>query len=325
MTDKEYRKIIADARRSVSRKYGFRQSSYINFKVDGGYFFCLYFLTGEVRLTVKPMYADDLWWDIWGATENKKEPLSLRGIGAYSLSGQVLASYEIAKTTDEGELTNTFNKIFQDANTEITRFMAENPDADIFYPDESKMDHDPDRLLYLMALIHNNKKDEALAVIKEARKNKHRCIFQSGMFSDSYTYIRRWCNREQAPIRIRNVFASIFNNIVRIRAYALMALGKNNKKETLPSVYDIRLLDGGIVMALCFSIIFLWHNFTLAWIILAVYFIFVWFTDFGKWSERYYIRFGKLPDKTRLRWKIGMWILVVALYIFSFAIIFYER
>lgn len=325
MTDKEYRKIIADARRSVSRKYGFRQSFYINFKVDGGYFFCLSFLTDEARLTVKPLYADDLWWDIWGATENKKEPLSLRGIGAYTLSGQVLASYEIANTTDEGELTNTFNKIFQDANTEITRFLAENPDADIFYPDESKMDHDPDRLLYLMALIHNGKEEIALGIIKDARKNKHRCEFQCGMFSDCYTYIRRWCNREQAPIRIRNVFASIFNNIVRMRAYALMALGKNNKKETLPSVYDIRLLDGGIVMALCFSIIFLWHNFTLAWIILAVYFIFVWFTDFGKWSERYYIRFGKLPDKTRLRWKIGMWILVVALYIFSFAIIFYER
>ncbi len=324
MTDKEYRKIIADARRSVSRKYGFRQSSYINFKVDGGYFFCLYFLTGEVRLTVKPMYADDLWWDIWGATENKKEPLSLRGIGAYTLSGQVLASYEIAKTTDEGELTNTFNKIFQDANTEITRFLAENPDADIFYPDESKMDHDPDRLLYIIALIHNGREEEALSIIKEARKNKHRCIFQSGMFSDSYTYIRRWCNREQAPIRIRNVFASIFNNIVRIRAYALMALGKNNKKETLPDIYDVRLLDGGIVMTLCFSIIFIWHNFTLAWITLAVYFIFVWFMDFENRSERYYIRFGNLPNKTRLRWKISMWILVVALYIYSFAIIFFE-
>lgn len=244
MTDKEYREIIADARRSVSRKYGFRQSFYINFKVDGGYFFCLFFLTDEARLTVKPLYADDLWWDIWGATENKKEPLSLRGIGAYTLSGQVLASYEIAKTTDEGELTNTFNKIFQDANTEITRFLAENPDADIFYPDESKMDHDPDRLLYLMALIHNGKEEIALEIIKDARKNKHRCEFQCGMFSDSYTYIRRWCNREQATIRIRNVFASIFNNIVQIRAYALMALGRNNKKDALPSVYDIRLLDG---------------------------------------------------------------------------------
>ena len=323
MTDKEYRKIIADARRSVSRKYGFRQSSYINFKVEGGYFFCLFFLTGEARLTVKPLYADDLWWDIWGATENKKEPLSLRGIGAYTLSGQVLASYEIKNTTDKSKLENQFEQLFNGATAEITKFIADNPDADTFYPDESKMDHDPDRLLYLMALIHNGKEEEALSIIKEARKNKHRCIFQSGMFSDSYTYIRRWCNREQAPIRIRNVFASIFNNIVRIRAYALMALGKNNKKETLPDIYDVRLLDGGIVMTLCFSIIFIWHNFTLAWITLAVYFILVWFMDFENRSERYYIRFGNLPNKTRLRWKISMWILVVALYIYSFAIIFF--
>lgn len=308
----------------MSRKYGFRQSSYINFKVEGGYFFCLFFLTGEARLTVKPLYADDLWWDIWGATENKKEPLSLRGIGAYTLSGQVLASYEIKNTTDKSKLENQFEQLFNGATAEITKFIADNPDADTFYPDESKMDHDPDRLLYLMALIHNGKEEEALSIIKEARKNKHRCIFQSGMFSDSYTYIRRWCNREQAPIRIRNVFASIFNNIVRIRAYALMALGKNNKKETLPDIYDVRLLDGGIVMTLCFSIIFIWHNFTLAWITLAVYFIFVWFMDFENRSERYYIRFGNLPNKTRLRWKISMWILVVALYIYSFAIIFFE-
>lgn len=325
MTDKEYNKMIADVRRSVSRKYGFRQSSYVNFKVDSGYFFCLYFLTGDVRLTVKPMYADDLWWNIWDASDNKNEPLSLRGTGAYSLSGQILTSDEITKVTDKGELTNIIDGIFKNATDAISKFIIANPDADTFFPDESKMYHDPDRLLYLMALIHNGKEEDALAIIKEARKNKHRCIFQSGMFSDSYTYIRRWCNREQATIRIRNVFSSIFSNLVRVRAYALMALGRNNKKETLPGIYDVRLLDGGIVMALCFSIIFLWHDFTLAWIILGVYFVFVWFTDFGKRSERYYIRFGKLPDKTRLRWEIGMWFLVVALYIYSFAIIFYER
>ena len=323
MTDKEYNKMIADVRRSVSRKYGFRQSSYVNFKVESGYFFCLYFLTGDVRLTVKPMYADDLWWNIWDASDNKNEPLSLRGTGAYSLSGQVLSSYEITKVAAKSELIDIIEGIFQNAKDAISKFLTANPDANTFFPDESKMDHDPDRLLYLMALIHNGKEEEALSIIKEARKNKHRCIFQSGMFSDSYTYIRRWCNREQAPIRIRNVFESIFNNIVRIRAYALMALGRNNKKETLPGIYDVRLLDGGIVMALCFSIIFLWHNFTLVWITLAVYFIFVWFMDFGKRSKRYYIRFGNLPDKTRLRWKISMWILVVALYIYLFAIIYF--
>ena len=57
----------------------------------------------------------------------------------------------------------------------------------------------------------------------------------------------------KVTIRIRNVFEYIFNNIVQIRAYALMALGRNNKKDTLPSVYDIRLLDGGIVMALLYN------------------------------------------------------------------------
>lgn len=323
MTDKEYNKMIADVRRSVSRKYGFRQSSYVNFKVESGYFFCLYFLTGDVRLTVKPMYADDLWWNIWDASDNKNEPLSLRGTGAYSLSGQILTSDEITKVADKGELTNIIDGMFKNATDAISKCIIANPNADTFFPDESKMDYDPDRLLYLIALIHNGKEEDALAIIKEARKNKHRCIFQSGMFSDSYTYIRRWCNREQATIRIRNVFASIFNNIVQIRAYALMALGRNNKKDTLPSVYDIRLLDGGIVMALCFSIIFLWHNFTLAWIILAVYFIFVWFIDFGERSKRYYIRFGNLHDKTRLRWKVSMWIFVVSLYIYLFAMIYF--
>ena len=210
MTDKEYQKMIADARRSVSRKYGFRQSSYINFKVYGGYFFCLFFLTGEARLTVKPLYADDLWWDIWGETENKKESLSLRGTGAYTLSGQVLATYEIKDTIDKSKLESQIEQLFNDATAQITKFIADNPDADTFYPDESKMDHDPDRLLYLMALIHNGKEEIALEIIKDARKNKHRCEFQSGMFSDCYTYILRWCNRENS---ICNKVASIVKKL----------------------------------------------------------------------------------------------------------------
>ena len=119
MNSKEYNKKIADARRNESRKFGFRQSSYINFKVEAGYFFCLYFLTEEARLTVKPMYADELWWDIWNATENKNEPLSLRGTGAYSLSGQVLASYKIAETTDDSKLADMFEAVFHAATADI--------------------------------------------------------------------------------------------------------------------------------------------------------------------------------------------------------------
>lgn len=116
MNKREYRKITADARRIVGRKYGFRQNSYINFKESQAYFFCLNFLNNEVKLTVKPMYADDLWWDIWDAAENKKEPLSLRGTGAYSLPGQILSSYEISETTEADELSNQYEHIFQEAD-----------------------------------------------------------------------------------------------------------------------------------------------------------------------------------------------------------------
>lgn len=316
--------MVADARRGVSRKYGFRQSSYINFKVEGGYFFCLYFLTDKSKLTVKPMYADDLWWDIWDASENKMEPLSLRGTGAYSLPGQVLASYEIPKTTNQSELTNRFEQVFQDAVTRILKFLTDNPDADIFYADESKIEHDPDRLLYLIALIHNGRKDEVLDIIKEARKSEHRCMFKSGMFSDSYTYIRRWCKREQTVVRIRSTFVSIFSNLVKTRAYALMALGKNNKKDIMPNSWDVKLLDCSLAMVLCLPILILWQNFTVAFCVFAVYFILVCFMEYGKRSERYYIRFGKLPDKTRLRWKICVWAFVITIYICLFAIIFFE-
>ncbi len=43
-------------------------------------------------------------------------------------------------------------------------------------------------------------------------------MFHSGMFSDSYTYVRRWCNRGQASGgRMRHVLKSYFDTIVKLR------------------------------------------------------------------------------------------------------------
>ncbi len=189
--------MVADIRRDVGREYGFRQSAYINFKVVGGYFFCLYFMDAEARLTVKPMYADDLWWDIWDAADNKQEPLSLRGKGAFSLPGQVVESFT-ALSDDNAyspdEVRAIVEKIFESVAVAIDNFLSANPDADAFLPDEVRMDHDPDRLLYIIALLHSGRESEALDIIADARKNRHRCMFRSGWFDDSYSYIRRWCS-----------------------------------------------------------------------------------------------------------------------------------
>lgn len=205
MTRKELKKKIADERRRQGRKYGFRQSTYINFKVESGYFFCIYNFSGNIKLTVKPMYADDLWWEIWGAEDNKNEPLSLRGTGAFSLSGQVLETYNVIEPDSDFEpeqLAQEFDRLFENVNSRIAEFLSQNPDADKFYPDEDKMYFDPDRLLYLIALIHNGRECEVVEIIKQARQNKHKCVFRSGLMSDSYTFILRWCKRDNLVFRV---------------------------------------------------------------------------------------------------------------------------
>lgn len=316
MNNREYQKMIADTRQDVSRKYGFHQSSYVNFKVEDGYFFCLHFLN-DVRLTVKPMYADDLWWEIWDAADNKSEPLSLRGTGAYSLSGQVLATYEIQETFDRNELSGQFEQMFQSATTEVSKFIADNPDADIFYPDELKMDHDPDRLLYLMALIHNGKEEDALAIIKEARRNKHRCMFNSGMFSDSYTYIKRWCNNRNHKF----VFGinHTAGKIARLYAFMIMSMSRD-RREDLPYHHCYSPLQGGILTAGVMPFIVSGSYIGALMVLMLLSALFWCFFNNGK-IRHYYSEFLKLPQKIQRKWKIASWVVTTILWIYVIILI----
>lgn len=322
MTYKEYNKKVADARRSVSRKYGFRQSSYINFKVEEGYFFCLYFFVDEARLTVKPMYADTLWWKIWDAPECINAPISLRGTGAYALSGMVLAIYENLidpKESIEPEIKDLYEHIFIQADAEISRFISNNPDADTFYPNETKMDYDPDRLLYLMALIHNKQEDKALLIIKEARSNKHHCVFCSGWNSDSYTYIKRWCNRNNS---FHKCFFGVNHPVSRIfKLYAFMIMSMSrDRHDGLPNHNSYSPLQGGILAASMLTFI-VSRSYIGALFILLLLSVFFWsFFNNGK-TQYYYSEFLKLPQKVQRKWTIASWTVTTILWIYFIILI----
>ena len=307
MTEKDFEKTVADARRKVYRQYGFRQSSYINFKVEDGYFFCLYFFTGEAILTVKPMYADDLWRNIWEESGFDTMPLSKRGTDAFALSGQILARYntfESGVDYDFTELIEIFRCIYKDASEEIKRFIACNPDADKFYPDESRMYHDPDRLLFIMALIHNGRKSEALDIIKEARKRRHKCMWQSGWFNDSYTYIRRWCHRRRIDHRILNTLSTIIKRFIKFRAYALRAMDTSSYPEE-------RMFDGSIVADIVVTLMWIsisnnsfWFVGIILWI--TYYYSLTLYIDIKKKNNVYFSEFDKLPDTAKRKWKYGI-------------------
>lgn len=197
---KEYEKLQADVRRSVGRRYGFKQNSYINYKVENGYFFCIDFLA-HASIYVKPMYVDDLWWDIFHASDNKNEPVSLRGTGAFSVDGQQLAKFDIPETTDRTELELQYEHLFKRVITIIRNFLAEHPNPDHFYPDKQMMTHNPYNLLNILALIHNNRNSEAARLASEALQNDKSCgmlSYKDNRNIDGFESVIEWCNRHIA-------------------------------------------------------------------------------------------------------------------------------
>lgn len=197
MKRKELRKLSDDIRRKVSRSFGFRQSSYINWIIKEGYFFCLQHLSSaEVSLLVKPMYADDLWWDIFNLPENKKCPTSLRGIGAFSIPAATLKEYafigEQIDCANEETLHKKWQNIFCSATQDIDFFLHNHPNADTFIPDKNYK-YDADRLLYFITLLHNGRKNEVAQTINELKAQGHCCLFHDFASNmDSYDFILKY-------------------------------------------------------------------------------------------------------------------------------------
>ena len=204
-------------RKNVSKKFGWKQSSYINWKVEAGYYFYLEHLNcySEATLYVKPLYIDDLWWDVFEMPDNKKAPMSLRGNGTFSLDGVKIlktpdlfdiraeeSEYElekIQKYSDEA-IEKIWDNVFQQFDDEIQRFLKENPDPDSYFPEEEHCHG----YYTLITYLHAGYKQKVLDKIAEFRatpgrvKTRFARSFDDGKTRDGLDFIEAWCLRELA-------------------------------------------------------------------------------------------------------------------------------
>ncbi len=201
MTKKYFQKIDDAARKIVAKKYGWRQSGWLNWKVEKDYYFSfLHLQAKDASLEVKPLYFDDLWWEITSMFENeKKPPMSLRGWGCAAIRSQEIARYDVIVNNPDCYtveiLEDIWNGVFEKVSSDVHQFLKDYPDADSFFPDESRVRaFDKDRLDYIMALLHNNRSEEVFSIIAEAKSKNHKCSFRSST-GDSYDYILEWCKR----------------------------------------------------------------------------------------------------------------------------------
>ncbi len=213
----ELNKKDTSIRKNVAKKFGWKQSSYINWKVEGGYYFYLVHFNcyGEATLYVKPLYIDDLWWDVFEMSSNKKEPMSLRGKGAFALDGVRImetpdlfdiraeeSEYElekIQKYSDE-DIEKIWDDVFQQIEDEVKRFLKENPDPDSYFPGEEHCHG----YYALITYLHAGDKQKVLDKIAEFRATPGRICgtlarsFDDGKTRDGLDFIEAWCLRELA-------------------------------------------------------------------------------------------------------------------------------
>lgn len=209
MKRSELKKVSAAIRKNIGKTYGFRQSYYINWMVKSGYFFCLKVLrSADVSLNVKPVYADDLWFDIFESSRDKR-PMSLRGTGLAVIPEEI-ATYDFLpgdlNRYTEQDVEIIWQEIFSRAVRDIELFLQKNPDVDTYMPSPVPNDHD--QLLYLMALLHNGRKDEVIKIINSRKAYGHACLYQTCQMAvdrfgnvleglqcgmDSYDCILKWC------------------------------------------------------------------------------------------------------------------------------------
>ena len=110
MTREEQRKLreiksaLPKIIRSEIKKYKFKKKDFMVWFQKKELFFSVLINVGESnghcrctsREQMKPMWIDDLLWDILDMPENKNEPVSLRAIGAFTVDGS-----EIYKSSEE--------------------------------------------------------------------------------------------------------------------------------------------------------------------------------------------------------------------------------
>lgn len=324
MNKTELRKYIADKRRESARKFGFRQSSYINFKVSKGYFFYLSFSDDEALLIVKPMYADDLWLDIFELTEYEDAPLSWRGLGDEALPGQELRAFSlpVGGLDETSDLTAFFDHIFQESDIEIGHFLEDNPDAGLFIPDEARTD-DKDRLLYLVTLINSGRDKEVLSIIRHERLRRPICILRAIFTEDKYSYIKRWAKRNTWIGKLRIKYKPLIDRIIKFQANVRMAI--ENSHDDTPGYWNIRLLDCGSMMLVG---VLPWM--LLFWLFPALFFSYViavsmilflgltFWLDREKRAKRYYREFLRLPSEVQIKWQTGTRIATIAEWIVIF-------
>lgn len=151
---------------------------------------CRYFS----KILVKPLYADDLLWDMLGIPENKDEPPSLRATGAFTLSGVPVCAASCSDAFSAFSATEKLPQLVRSSVEDFAQLLADiNGREDEWFNDLEKS-HDAyyqSDEMRLMMMLHQKQYGQALGFI-DSSASKKGCFQNQGkwLFEQVAAYCR---------------------------------------------------------------------------------------------------------------------------------------
>lgn len=124
---KELKKYIDTKSKTIAKEYGLKKKDYIFYTTKNKMFYSIVLHSVENRLLVhfhaKPFWLDDILWDILQLCENKNQPISLRGTGAFTINARIR---EEVIVLDDFDIANAvLESVFDKFNMFINEFDEE--------------------------------------------------------------------------------------------------------------------------------------------------------------------------------------------------------
>lgn len=217
MTSKEFDKINAAARRKISKKRGWQQSTHTNWIIKGGYYFCLEnYERVRSELIVKPLYVDDLWWEIIKA--DIKLTNSLRRNSLFTADFDNIGEINVFPNKMSQDysidvIEETWNRVFCEIETEIDKFVSGHPD-----PKKYVTNNHSNEVLFLVTRMHNEMHKEVLDYIANIlvyRDLDSLSIYmgkENVILKTTYDYILEWYELHYPEILPQNLIDKIIRN-----------------------------------------------------------------------------------------------------------------
>lgn len=160
---KEMTRYLAEKAKEEAKKYHLKKKDYMFYLPKGDMFYYTMLDLRQKKLTAyfyaKPLWLDDILWDILDMSSNKEEPVSLRSVGAFTIHSMIREKEFTAESTEE------IDKAVGETFEELTALADSYGEEDFLAECHSLVyQHE---VIEVIVLLHQGEYEKALALCQE--------------------------------------------------------------------------------------------------------------------------------------------------------------